>query len=108
IPVYLPDVNLDAMLAAGGEALRDLVPAAFHLRRYRQNLAGIECGAAPHHVGQDRRKPVISQSTDSLVPTDALHPKRAVAPKRPELTRQRPLRHAESFFELMAGCCCLV
>src|SRR5208282_5889969 len=108
VPVYLPDVNLDAMLAAGGEALRDLVAPACHWRRHRQDLAGIECGAAPEHVGQDGSEPVIRQSADSLVPTDALHPERAVAPKRPELTGQRPLRHTESVFELLAGCRCLV
>ncbi len=104
LPIHLPDVHLHTVLAAGRQALANLVASRRHLGCHRQDLALIERRAAPKHVGQNGGEPVLGQAANGLVPFHPLDPERAVAPKRAELPRERLLRQAEGPQELFARC----
>src|SRR5512133_901836 len=78
-------MTLDPILPARRQAFPDLIPTRRHLGRYRQDITLIERRSTPEHLGKDRRKPVVRQFLDRLIPVHPGNAKGAMAPECPVL-----------------------
>ena len=103
VPVHLPNVDLEAVLAAGGEAFGDLIALGGDVRRDGQHRARVVGDAAPEHVGEDRGEAVVLQVEDRVIPGAVLDAVGAVAPDGAELTRLGRMREAIGFLEEAHG-----